>query len=153
MYSKSRQKNYRCKNNTYILTYNYKLRQETLLLTLSHAGFWISDSNLEYSMLSYNIVSNFQINNNKSPIRKIAPEILSPIFIGSGEPGGHPLINIQLNKLFCWLSMTFNIHTPTRCKQIKLKCFPPKGLFSSIYKKDSEYQLLAHRFIDIIEWL
>lgn len=64
------------------------------VLTLSQAGFWISDSNLEYSMLSYNIVSNFQINNNNSPSRNIAPEMLSPIVNGSGEPAGHPVHSI-----------------------------------------------------------
>lgn len=60
------------------------------VLTFSQAGFFISDSNLEYSKLSYTIVSIFQSTSSKIPTINIAPEIPRPIVSGSGGPGGHP---------------------------------------------------------------
>lgn len=60
------------------------------LLTFSQAGFFISDSNLEYSKLSYTIVNIFHSTSSKIPTINIAPEIPRPIVIGSGGPGGHP---------------------------------------------------------------
>lgn len=62
----------------------------SFVLTFSQAGFFISDSNLEYSKLSYTIVSIFHSTSSKIPTINIAPEIPRPIVSGSGGPGGHP---------------------------------------------------------------
>lgn len=62
----------------------------SFVLTFSQAGFFISDSNLEYSKLSYTIVSIFHSTSSKIPTINIAPEIPRPIVSGFGGPGGHP---------------------------------------------------------------
>lgn len=62
----------------------------TFRFTFSHTGFLISVSKWEYSSLSYNIVSSFQINSRMIPTRTKAPDTLSPTVTGSAGPGGQP---------------------------------------------------------------